>query len=64
MEEGYQFSDNMSAALPSWWAKIKDNKKFEIQISDRNFTDYRWVKNYRCTKCGYIESYATEPYQA
>ena len=57
MEEGYIVDHWQNAKTPESWVKGRPERSFwtGTKVSGRN---QRRVETWRCTRCGYLESYA------
>jgi hypothetical protein len=60
MEEGFLFDrSHDSFGQPEFWVEGAPQKSFWWGTRFRDKGHYE-IRSYRCTRCGYLESYATE----
>ena len=60
MEEGYLLDHTHGGRMQARWIQGQPVRSFwtGLRIAD---VDRRLVRTYRCTKCGFLESYALDP---
>ena len=58
MEEGYVLDSIASHSNPETWMEGKKPKSIWAKLVNSDKRAYE-VVSYRCTNCGYLESYAT-----
>jgi hypothetical protein len=54
MEEGYTLDQGMGAFPRTAWIRRRPRRRFLRPP----FREWNWITTYRCTQCGYLESYA------
>jgi hypothetical protein len=59
MEEGFMLDRTYGAQLPSQWVEGEPEKSFWFGTRTAGREILR-VTTYRCRKCGYLESYASD----
>ena len=57
MEEGYVVDHTYGGMMPAEWIEGKPIKSFWMGLKIAKDTNHA-VKTYRCTDCGFLESYA------
>lgn len=59
MEEGFVMDRTYGANVPEEWVEGAPVRSIWVGLKLKNVTR-RKVSTYRCTRCGYLESYAVE----
>lgn len=60
MEEGYVLDHTYGTCVQARWIQGKPVRSFWFGLR-LSGAEQRLVRSYRCTKCGFLESYALDP---